>query len=86
MEVLSESKPRVCFDFEVEKIIGVSSDGRYQVQWAPAWVSKFHLVDCEHLVQEFLRGNAPKNQKDIKKVESWGSSDLFGLVICWRYS
>lgn len=55
MESSTESKPRVCFQFEVEKIIGVSSDGNYQVQWAPAWVSKFHLVGCEHLVQEFLQ-------------------------------
>ena len=47
------SRPLMCF--EVEKVIGVSSDGNYQVQWAPAWVSKFHLVGCEHLIQEFLQ-------------------------------
>ena len=45
--------PLVCF--KVEKVIGVSSDGNYQVQWAPAWVSKFHLVGCEHLIKEFLQ-------------------------------
>ena len=48
-----ELKPRICF--EVEKVLGVSSDGNYQVQWAPAWVSKYHLVGCEHLIQEFLQ-------------------------------
>merc|ERR1712013_724372 len=47
------SRPLMCF--EVEKVIGVSSDGNYQVQWAPAWVSKLHLVGCEHLIQEFLQ-------------------------------
>ena len=41
--------------FEVEKVIGVSSDGTYQVQWSPAWVSSFHLIGCEHLIQEFLQ-------------------------------
>ena len=48
-----DSIPRVCF--EVEKVIGVSSDGSYLVQWAPSWVNKFHLVGCEHLIQEFLQ-------------------------------
>ena len=48
--------------FEVEKIIGVSSDGNYQVQWAPAWVSKFHLVGCEHLIQEFLQQQQQQSQ------------------------
>ena len=41
---------------------------------------------ADYIGPRWLRGNAFKNQKDIKKVESWGSSDLFGLVICWRYS
>ena len=50
---MKESAPHI--RFEVEKVIGVSSDGNYQVQWAPAWVSKFHLVGCEHLIQEFLQ-------------------------------
>ena len=48
-----DTKPRI--SFEVEKVLGVSSDGTYRVQWAPAWVSKFHLVGCEHLIQEFLQ-------------------------------
>ena len=49
------AKPRICF--EVEKVIGISSEGNirsYHVQWAPAWVSGFHLVGCEHLINEFL--------------------------------
>ena len=37
MDEVAELKPRACFEFEVEKILGVSDDGRYQVQWA--WVS-----------------------------------------------
>jgi len=41
--------------FEVEKVVGISSDGNYQVQWAPVWVSKFHLIGCDHLIQEFLQ-------------------------------
>ena len=69
-----DSKPRVCF--EVEKIIGVSFDGncqRYQVQWAPVWLSSFHLVGCEHLIQEFLQKqgepvNEPKT--GLKTCES----------------
>ena len=56
-----DSKPRICF--EVQKVIGVSSDGAYQVQWAPAWVSKFHLVGCEHLIQEFLERQKQHNQQ-----------------------
>ena len=50
-----DMKPRMCF--EIEKVIGISSDGNvrsYQVQWAPAWVNSFHLVGCEHLIHEFL--------------------------------
>merc|ERR1719334_810622 len=57
-----ELKPRVSFEFEVEKIIDISADGRYQVQWAPAWVSKFHLVGCEHLIQEFLQQQLEKGR------------------------
>ena len=41
--------------FEVEKVIGVSNEGTYQIQWAPCWVSKSHLVGCEHLIKEFLQ-------------------------------
>merc|ERR1711962_226245 len=55
-----DSKPRASFEFEVEKVVGISADGRYQVQWAPAWVSKFHLVGCEHLIQEFLQQQGEK--------------------------
>ena len=55
-------KPVVCFKFEVEKVVGVSSDGRYKVQWAPSWVSKFHLIDCDHLIQEFLREEESVNR------------------------
>ena len=54
---------RAVMCFEVEKVIGVSSDGNYQVQWAPAWVSKFHLVGCEHLIQEFIQRNQQKQQQ-----------------------
>ena len=46
--------PRVYY--EVERVIGVSSEGsmkRYQVEWAPTWVSAHQLVGCEHLVQKF---------------------------------
>jgi len=55
MDAWAAAKPRVCFEFQVEKIIGISTDGNYQVQWAPAWVSRFHLIGCEHLIQEFLQ-------------------------------
>ena len=60
-----ESKPRICF--EVEKVIGVSSDGSYQVQWAPAWVSKYHLVGCEHLIQEFLQQQEQEQQPQQRR-------------------
>jgi len=59
------NKPRIVF--EVEKVMGVSSDGSYQVQWAPAWVSKFHLVGCEHLIQEFLQRQQQQEQEQEKK-------------------
>jgi len=54
MDLPQEVKGRVCSEFEIEKIIGISDDGKYQVQWAPAWVSKNRLVGCDHLIQEFL--------------------------------
>jgi len=60
MDAPSESKPRVYFEFEVEKVIGIAADGRFRVQWAPAWVSKFHLMGCEHLIQEFIQQQADK--------------------------
>ena len=53
-------KPRACF--EVERILGVSNDGSYQVQWSPSWVSKFHLVGCEHLIEDFLQRMKEKNE------------------------
>ena len=53
----------VCF--KVEKVIGISSnDGTYQVQWAPVWVSKLHLVGCEHLIKEFLQQQQQPHQFD----------------------
>ena len=62
MEGLKESKPRVLFEFQIDKIIGISSDGRYQVQLASTWVSKFHLIGCEHLIEEFLQ----EQSKEVK--------------------
>merc|ERR1712013_659564 len=62
MEKSSRNETTPHLRFEVEKIIGVSSDGNYQVQWAPAWVSKFHLVGCEHLIQEFLQQQQQQQQ------------------------
>ena len=44
--------------FEIEKVIGVSNEGTYQIQWSPCWVSKSHLVGCEHLIKEFLQQQA----------------------------
>ena len=61
------SRPVMCF--EVEKVIGVSSDGSYQVQWAPAWVSKFHLVGCEHLIQEFLQQQQQSQQQHQQTLQ-----------------
>ena len=62
------SRPIMCF--EVEKVIGVSNDGSYQVQWAPAWVSKFHLVGCEHLIQEFLQRQQQQQQEQEDQKQS----------------
>merc|ERR1712212_514834 len=72
-EVALQSRPRVCF--EVEKVIGISSDGTYQVQWAPAWVSKFHLVGCEHLIQEFLQRQTEEAKGETKAVFKDASSE-----------
>ena len=56
--------PSVCF--KVSKIIGISmGEGNlrnYQVQWEPSWVSAMHLVGCEKLIEEFIRGQS----NDIK--------------------
>jgi len=63
------NKPRIVF--EVEKVMGVSSDGSYQVQWAPAWVSKFHLVGCEHLIQEFLQRQQQQQQGQEEQQQQY---------------
>ena len=60
---------RPCVRFEVEKVIGVSRDGNYQVQWAPAWVSKFHLAGCEHLIEEYLQQQQPQQQQPQKQQQ-----------------
>jgi len=60
MDFPQELKARVCSEFEIERIIGISDDGKYQVQWAPAWVSKNRLVGCDHLIQEFLQQESEK--------------------------
>ena len=62
-----DSKPLMCF--EVEKVLGVSSDGNYQVQWAPAWVSKFHLVGCEHLIQECLQQQKQEQEQSTHQLK-----------------
>ena len=63
MDDIANRNPTPHIRFEVEKIIGVSSNGNYQVQWAPVWVSKFHLVGCEHLIEEFLQQQQQKQQQ-----------------------
>ena len=63
----TESTPHI--RFEVEKVIGISSDGNYQVQWAPAWVSKFHLVGCEHLIQEFHHKQLQQTQQQQQQQQ-----------------
>ena len=52
-----------CARFAVEKVVGVSSDGNYLVQYAPVWVSKFHLVGCEHLIEEYLQQSQQQQQQ-----------------------
>jgi len=69
MDGVIKSNPRVSFEFEIEKIIGMTNDGRYQVQWAPAWVSKFHLVGCEHLIQEFLQEQYEKEMNTGSEIQ-----------------
>jgi len=66
-----DSKPHV--SFEVEKVIGISFEGncrRYQVQWAPVWLSSFHLVGCEHLIQEFLEKQTEADRNKEKQTEA----------------
>jgi len=70
MEGAVDSKPRLFF--EVEKVIDISSDGNYQVQWAPAWVSKFQLAGCEHLIREFheqQKGEKENESEQLLQVE-----------------
>ena len=65
MESTHASSPHV--RFEIEKVIGISSSGNvrsYQVQWAPAWVSSFHLVGCEHLINDFLHQEQTGKEND----------------------
>ena len=75
-----QPKPCVSFEFEVEKIIGISGDGRYQVQWAPAWVSKFHLVGCEHLIQDFLAEQ--KQQQHAQNQQEQETEQIHELEAC----
>ena len=63
MESTFRIGPSVCF--EVQKITGVSigdhgNQKTYQVQWAPTWISSFHLVGCEHLIEEFMHQQSSK--------------------------
>ena len=87
-------KPRA--SFKVEKIIAISSEGSCKVQWAPVWVSRFHLVGCEHLIHEFLQqseretlsrlaeGKLPQVNKDLSlfqlDINSSGNICLGPLV------
>ena len=80
MEITLKSKPHVSFEFEIEKIVGVSNDGRYQVQWAPAWVSKFHLVGCEHLIREFLQEQSEKVINPDPEIQHEISEEVSGLL------
>merc|ERR1712013_244157 len=56
--------PHACF--KVERVVGVMREGNvclYQVQWAPSWVSAFHLVGCEHLIEEYVEGQHEQQQQ-----------------------
>ena len=70
------SKPRVSFEFEVEKVIGISSDGSYHVQWAPTWVNKFQLLGCQHLVDEFLRRQQSQGNEPEPETQRETSDDV----------
>ena len=79
---MDQTKPSV--RFEVEKVIGISIDSNsrtYQVQWAPSWVSGYHLVGCEHLIQQFLQQQASIEPEKTEKCEVGGGegSDLCGV-------
>ena len=43
-------RPSVCF--EVRKIIS-TSEGMYQVEWLPSWVSGAQMIGCEDLIEQF---------------------------------
>ena len=65
-----DCRPRVCY--EVEKVIGISSEGNvrtYHVQWSPSWVSGHHLVGCEHLIQQYLEQQHREEIKQSKQHE-----------------
>ena len=69
--------------FEVEKVIGVSNEGTYQIQWSPCWVSKSHLVGCEHLIKEFLQQqqatqNSQHDDQDIDSGVDGGGAETGG--------
>ena len=74
-------KPSVCF--EVRKIIGISTnDGNcktYQVQWAPSWISGFHLVGCEDLIEQFEHEQTEEHIK-IEEIDGNHSLDIIGLA------
>ena len=75
-----DGKARICF--EVEKIVGVSFDGncrRYQVQWAPVWLSSFHLQGCEHLIKDFLRKQEQLETRPTTTTTTTTSSDRDGV-------
>merc|ERR1712203_998772 len=68
--------PTAClsFTFAVEKITGVSVDDenntKYEVQWAPVWVSSCNLRGCEKLIKEFLQQqNVSDTTFDLIKEE-----------------
>ena len=65
-------RPRVCF--EVERVIGVSDESEgnvrsYRVQWAPAWVSGYHLLGCEHLIHEFLQQQSDNQHRSRQQKQ-----------------
>merc|ERR1711953_781662 len=57
-----------CVCFKGSKIVGVSiGQGNlrnYQVQWEPSWISAMHLVGCEKLIEEFIRGQSGDMKTD----------------------
>jgi outer membrane biosynthesis protein TonB len=84
MNSVTPLSPSACF--KVSKIIGVSfGEGNlrnYQVEWEPSWVSHFHLVGCENLIEEFITRQAQdikmENMNDIL-TETMDTPQDFGL-------